>query len=109
MGTVTSPGWIISPVHAAGLGPTQYKIDCILFWADRSLVSFRTGPTCSKKILKYFSKNTFVIFSCIFSIHFGYYQFVFLYHKDTNSVLNYLVFVERKKKLFHAYDQVSQS
>jgi hypothetical protein len=46
-------------------------------------------------------------------MHFDQYWFVFLYCKDTNLVLKYLIFVETfllKNKMFcfYAYDQVSQ-
>jgi len=44
------------------------------------------------------------IFYCILK-----YWFVFLYCKDTNPVLKYLVFVKIKKMFcFHAYGQVSK-
>jgi len=66
------------------------------------------GPTRKKNSLKIFSKicDFPQIFYCIL-INIG---FVFLYCKDTNLVLKYLVFVKTLKKTFcfHAYDQVSQ-
>jgi hypothetical protein len=65
MGTVTIPGWIINPIHAVGLSPGQYKIVCILFWADLDPVSFWAASIQFQKILKIFSK-TLVIFSRIF-------------------------------------------
>jgi len=45
-----------------------------------------------------------------FLLHFNQYRFVFLYCKDTNSVLKYYVFVQTLKKMFcfHTYDQVSK-
>jgi len=58
------------------------------------------GPSWAqqKKIKNYFKKS--VIFPCIFLLNFAYYWFIFLYLKDTNSVLKYLVFV---KTLIYIY------
>jgi len=50
-GIVTSLGWIISPVQTAGLSPTQYKIDCMLFWDDLDPVSFWAGFDPLKKTI----------------------------------------------------------
>jgi hypothetical protein len=87
MGTVTSPTWIISPVHAVELSPAQYKIVCILFWADLGLVSFWVGSgPFQKKIKKYF-KKTFLIPRVNFLRHFDEYRSVFLYRKDTNPTV----------------------
>ena len=109
MGTVTSPAWIISPGHAVELSPAQYKIVCILFWADLGLVSFWVGSgPFQKKIKKYF-KKTFLIPRVNFLRHFDEYRSVFLYRKDTNPVLKYPVFIKKKCFCFHAYNQVSQS
>ena len=50
-------------------------------------------------------------FPAYFLLNFGSYQLEFLYRKNTNPVLKYLVFVKTLKKYlcFHAYDQVSKS
>ena len=50
-------------------------------------------------------------FPAYFLLNFGSYQLVFLYRKNTNPVLKYLVFVKTLKKYlcFHAYGQVSKS
>jgi len=63
-GTVTSPGWIISPVHAAGLSPTQYKVVCVLFGSIPAQFCFGSGPfkNLQKKI--HLQKHSW--FSCIF-------------------------------------------
>jgi hypothetical protein len=66
-GTVTSPGWIINPVHATGLSPTQYKIVGILFGVGPNPILFRVWPSKRKKKSKI--KNIFwkfVFFSCVF-------------------------------------------
>jgi hypothetical protein len=48
---------------------------------------------------KHFGK--FVIFPSIFLLSFAKYWFVFLYRKDTNLILKYLIFVKTlKKKIF---------
>jgi hypothetical protein len=51
----------------------------------------------SKKLNQKISKK-FVIFPYIFLINFAQYWFVFLYCKDTNLILKYLVFVKTKIK-----------
>jgi hypothetical protein len=50
-------------------------------------------------------------FPAYFLLNFGSYQLEFLYRKNTNPVLKYLVFVKTLKKYlcFHAYGQVSKS
>jgi hypothetical protein len=70
-GTVTSPGWIINPVHATGLSPTQYKIVGILFGVGPNPILFRVWPSKRKKIKnqKYFLK--ICVFLLCFSIHFS--------------------------------------
>jgi hypothetical protein len=52
------------------------------------------GPA-RKKIQKLFQKNLW--FSINFLLHFDQYWFVFLYCKDTNPVLKYMVFVKTLK------------
>jgi hypothetical protein len=63
-----------------------------------------------KNFSKLFPKKS-VIFRN-FLLHFDQYWFVFLYCKDTNTILKYLVFVKKikNKKIFYfdAYGQVSQ-
>jgi hypothetical protein len=61
----------------------------------------RVGPRKKviiiKKNEKKYSKKLFKKISVIFrkfSLHFNQYRFVFLYCKDTNPVLKYLVFVK---------------
>jgi hypothetical protein len=66
-GTVTSPGWIINPVHATGLSPTQYKIVGILFGVGPNSILFRVWPSKRKKNQK--SKIFFE--NLCFSIHFA--------------------------------------
>jgi len=67
----------------------------------------------NKKIIinsKNIFKKLFVIFSYIL-LHFDQYWFVFLYYKDTNPVLKYLVFIKKYKNkmfCFRAYGEVSQ-
>jgi hypothetical protein len=52
-----------------------------------------------RKILKKYIFRKFVISPCIFFSHFDQYWFVFLYYKDTNPVLKYLIFVKTLKKI----------
>jgi hypothetical protein len=56
------------------------------------------GPARKKHYKNLFKK--FVIFSYMFLLHFDQYWFVFLYCKDTNPVLKYLVFIKTKTKCF---------
>jgi hypothetical protein len=56
------------------------------------------GPAPQKNSSKIISKNLW--FSANILLHFNQYWFVFLYCKDTNLVLKYLVFVKTKKKYF---------
>jgi hypothetical protein len=92
-------GWNISPAHAAGLSPAQQLIQPSFFLA-------RSGP-----VPKIFKKNIFRKirdFPVYFVMEFC--LILVLYHKDTNPVLKYPVFVKTLKKkcfCFHAYDQVS--
>jgi len=61
-----------------------------------------THPQKKKKKINKFFKNYFkkmCDFSQIFLLHFNQYWFVFLYCKDTNPVLKYLVFVKTFKKI----------
>jgi hypothetical protein len=77
----------------------------------------RASHKKKEKINKFF-KNYFkkiCDFLQIVLLCFNQYRFVFLYCKDTNLVLKYLVFVKiffkkNNKKIFcfHAYSQVSQ-
>jgi hypothetical protein len=70
-------------------------------------------PERKKKeiFFKNYFKKKYVIFPRIFLLNFAKYWLVFLYRKDTNPVLKYLVFIkniEKKYFCFNAYDQVSQ-
>jgi hypothetical protein len=69
------------------------------------------SPAQSKKNPKKIYFGKYVISLRIFLLNFGSYQLVFLYRKNTNPVLKYLVFVKTLKKYlcFHAYGQVSKS
>jgi hypothetical protein len=55
------------------------------------------GPGWAQLFKNYFKKNLW--FSANFLLHFDQYCFVFLYCKDTNPVLKYLVFVKILKKI----------
>jgi len=105
-GIVTSPGWIISPVHADGLSPAQYKVVCVLFGLVPA--QFCSGSSPFKNLQK---KNTFSKTSMIFShiflsilINIGLF---FIYCKNTNPILKYSVFV--KKKFFFCFVHTAQS
>ena len=98
-GTVTSSGWIINPVHAAGLSPAQYKVVCVVFGSIPAQFCFRFDPFKNLQKKNTFSK-TFMIFSHIFlSILINIDSF-FIYRKNTNAVLKYPVFVKTLKKMF---------
>jgi len=68
-GIVTSPGWIISPVHAARLSPTQYKVVCILFGLVPNQFCFGSGPF--KNLQKKYIFKKIHDFLAYFSIHFN--------------------------------------
>ena len=65
------------------------------------------GPARKKHYKNLFKK--FVIFSYMFLLHFDQYWFVFLYCKDTNPVLKYLVFVKTLKNIFFVFMHTTKS
>ena len=67
------------------------------------------GPGWAQPVKKNYFQKIYE-FLQIFLLYFSQYQFVFLYCKDTNSVLKYPVFNKKKIYIFcfHAYDKVSQ-
>jgi hypothetical protein len=70
-----------------------------LFWPNPNVwVGSGPTPNCFLKIPKNLSKNIcdFIVYC---SIYFAQYWFVFLYRKDTNPVLKYLVFIKTLQKI----------
>ena len=69
------------------------------FWPNPNVwVGSGPTPNCFLKIPKNLSKNIcdFIVYC---SIYFAQYWFVFLYRKDTNPVLKYLVFIKTLQKI----------
>ena len=107
-GTVTSPGWIISLVHAAGPSPAQYKVVCVLFGSVPFQFCSGSGPFKIYKKKITFSKTSMILSHIFLSILINIGSF-FIYRKNTNAILKYPIFVKTKKKCFFVFMHTTKS